>query len=153
MKYKKLFLITLVFSLVLLFLNPNKSNAGWAYQFVVWDGFVYVIGDEFVEEVDGKIGRVTKYNDMEGTYSGNFSNVYKKGTAYYSIKGISTDEAIAVEDGGGKYKKAVRDGEYAGDKNILGLNTLTMIIGFLVLLLIFILPTYLKRRKRISQGQ
>ena len=106
-----------------------------------------MISDEFVEEVDEKIGRVTKYSDKEGTYSGNFSNVYKKGTAYYSIKGVSTDEAIAIEDGVGKYKKAVMDGEYAGNKNSLGIGVPIMIVGFIVLILLWILLAYLKRRK------
>ena len=131
-----------------MFLIPNKSNASWAYPFVVWDGFVYVISDEFVEEVDNKIGRVTKYSDREGTYSGNFSNIYKKGTAYYSIKGISTDEAIAVEDGEGKYKLATRDGEYAGGKGFFGLGVPTLAFGFLVLFLLWILLAYLKKNKR-----
>ena len=52
---------------------------------------------------------------MEGTYSGNFSNTYPKGTKYYSIVGESTDEAIAVKNNG-NYIKATRDGEYAGIK-------------------------------------
>lgn len=67
--------------------------------------------DEDVIEIDKEIGQVTKYSDME-QYPGNFSNVYKKGTKYYSIKDISTDESIAVEDESGKYKKAVREKEY-----------------------------------------
>jgi hypothetical protein len=45
-------------------------------------------------------------------YPGNFSNFYKKGTKYYSIAGSSTDEAIAVQDGFGEYKKAIREKEY-----------------------------------------
>lgn len=147
MKNKQHFSNIVVFLLTFSFLLSDKASAGWAYRFVVWDGFVYVVSEEFVEEVDKKIGRVTKYNDREGTYSGNFSNVYKKGTAYYSIQGVSTDEAIAIEEEDGKYKKAIREGEYAGNKYSLGLNTLTMIIGFTVLLLLFILPSYLKRRK------
>lgn len=70
--------------------------ASWAYPFVVWDKNVYVVSDEVVIEIDKQIGRVTKYSDKEGNYGGNFSNVYKKGTKYFSIKGISTDIAIAV---------------------------------------------------------
>ena len=113
---KQFFFFVLVSLFVFSSLLPNKTSADWAYPFVVWDGYIYVVSDEFVEEVDEEIGRVTKYSDKEGTYSGNFSNVYKKGTAYYSIKGVSTDEAIAIEEEGGKYKKAIRDGEYAGNK-------------------------------------
>ena len=83
-------------------------------NFVVWDGYIYQLTDEYVESVDEEIGEVTKYSDMEGTYSGNFSNEYEKGTKYYAIQGISTGEAIAIEDEG-KYKKAIRDGKY-GEK-------------------------------------
>lgn len=45
-------------------------------------------------------------------HPGNFSNIYKKGTKYYSIKGINTDEAIAVQDEERKYKKAIRGEKY-----------------------------------------
>ncbi|MER2009623.1 MAG: hypothetical protein ABS939_19485 [Psychrobacillus sp.] len=97
--------------------NPNlfnNSSADWAFQFVVWNGYIYQLSDEYVENVDEKIGEVTKYSDMEGTYSKNFSNTYEKGTKYYAIQGISTEEAIAIEEDG-RYKKAIRDGKY-GEK-------------------------------------
>jgi hypothetical protein len=147
MRNRRLFFVALVALLVCTSFLPNKSLAKWAYPFVVWDGYIYVISDEYVEEVDKKIGRVTKYNDMEGTYSGNFSNEYKKGTAYYSITGVSTDEAIAIEDGGGKYKKAIRDGEYEGNKYSLGIVVSIMIVGFIALLLLRILLANYKRKK------
>lgn len=91
----------------------NNSSADWAFQFVVWDGYIYQLSDEYVENVDEKC-EVTKYSDMEGTYSRNFSNTYEKGTKYYAIRGISTEEAIAIEEDG-RYKKAIRDGKY-GEK-------------------------------------
>jgi hypothetical protein len=97
---------------------PSKSQADWTNSFVVWDGYVYVLTDEVVDEVYKEIGHVTKYSDIEGTYSGNFSNTYPKGTKYYSIVGVSTDEAFAVKNNG-SYIKVTRDGEYAGDKNDL----------------------------------
>jgi hypothetical protein len=59
----------------------------------VWDGYRYEVLDEYVEEIDSEIGEVTSYSDME-TLSGNFSNEYIEGTKYFSIKGVSTDEAI-----------------------------------------------------------
>ena len=92
----------------------KNSTASWAFQFVVWDGYIYQLSDEYVEDVVEEIGEVTKYSDMEGTYSGNFSNVYEKGTKYYAMQGISTEEAIAIEEEG-KYRKAIRDGKY-GEK-------------------------------------
>lgn len=147
MRNRQFFFVVLVSLLIFTSLLPNKPLAKWAYPFVVWDGYIYVISDEFVEEVDKKIGRVTKYNDMEGTYSGNFSNKYKKGTAYYSITGVSTDEAIAIEEEGGKYKKAIRDGEYEGNIYSLGIVFSIMIVGFIALLLVWILLANYKRKK------
>lgn len=67
-----------------------------------------------MSDVSKEIGEVTKYSDTEATYSGNFSNKYEKGTKYYSIKGISTDKAIAIEEDG-KYRRANRSGKY-GEK-------------------------------------
>jgi hypothetical protein len=46
------------------------------------------------------------------SYPGNFSNTFEKGTKYFSIKGISSDEAIAIEESNGRYIKAYSDGKY-----------------------------------------
>ncbi|ANU24802.1 hypothetical protein BCM40_04470 [Planococcus donghaensis] len=94
--------------------NADTSSADWAYSFVVWDDYIYQIGNEYVQEVDEEIGQVTLYSDMEGSYAGNFSNEYEKGTKYFSITGISTEEAIAIKEKDGQYRKAIRDGKYAG---------------------------------------
>lgn len=148
MKCKPLFVFVLFFITINLFLFPSKSLASWAYLFVVWDGYTYVVSEEYVTEIDKEIGHVTKYSDMEGTYSGNFSNIYKKGTKYYSIKGFSTDEAIAIQDKDGKYKKATRNGEYAGSKNdFFSFGTSTVIIGLLFLLGLVAIGFHLARRK------
>lgn len=93
----------------------NNSSADWVSSFVVWDDYIYHISDEYVGEVDEEIAKVTFYSDKEGTYSGNFSNEYEKGTKLYSIMGIGTEEAIAIEEADGSYRKAVRDGKY-GEK-------------------------------------
>lgn len=91
-----------------------SSNADWNSAFVVWNGDMYEISNKYVEEADEEIGKVTKYSDREGTYSGNFSNKYRKGTRLYSIKDIKKDDAIAIEEDG-KYRKAVNSGKY-GEK-------------------------------------
>ena len=101
MRNKHLLLITVLFVLLISFAPSKAMATSWVYPFVVWDGYIYVISDdEYVTEIGGKIGKVTKYSDME-RYSGNFSNTYKKGTKYYSIEGVSTDEAIAIKESGG----------------------------------------------------
>ena len=85
---------------------------------MVWDGYVYVLSDEEVDQIGNEIGAVTKYSDIEGTYSGNFSNTFAKGTKYFSIKDVSTDEAIAIKDPDGHFiLKPHRDGEYARQTN------------------------------------
>ncbi len=129
------------------FLYPNNTLADWAYKFVVFNDFTYVISDENVTEIDREIGTVTKYSDDEGNYYGNFSNIYEKGTKYYSIKGISTKIAIAVE-ADGKYIKAFRKGEYAGWK-YSPFNLIVAGIVFLILLsgLIFIVLKKMARTK------
>ncbi|MGE7024500.1 hypothetical protein [Solibacillus cecembensis] len=87
----------------------------WVYLFVVWDDSIYVISEETVTHVDKVIGKVTKYSDMD-QYGGNFSNVYPKGTKYYSIKDVDPKIAIAVQDENGQFVKAIREGEYTYQK-------------------------------------
>lgn len=148
MKNKHLLSVVIICILIISFIFPNKSLAtSWAYYFVVWDGYIYVVTDEYVTEIDKKIGKVTKYSDME-RYSGNFSNVYKKGTKYYSIKGVSTDEAIAIKEGNGKYKKAVREAEdtYKGGKTDFSVSSFDFFI-FIILFQIILLGIYFIKKK------
>lgn len=115
-----LFIFSVFFSIVTGCTNSfsdsgaSKSSADWAISFVVWKGYIYQISDEYIDDISEEIGEVTKYSDMEGTYSGNFSNEYPIGTKFYAIKGISTEEAIAIAEDS-KYRKAIRKGKY-GEK-------------------------------------
>jgi hypothetical protein len=111
MRNKHLLSIAASIVLIISFLPSKTLATSWAYSFVVWQGYIYVTSDEYVTEIDREIGQVTKHSDME-TYPGNFSNAYEKGTKYYSIKGIRTEDAIAIEESKGRYKKAYREGEY-----------------------------------------
>jgi hypothetical protein len=102
--------------------------------------------DEYVTDVEKEIGSVTKYSDMD-SLTGNFSNTYKKGTKYYSIKGISTNEAIAVEEEEGIFRKAIREGEYEPNKSkFLGLGW-SSILGSLFVLFSLFLPIYHMEKK------
>ncbi|MGE7932257.1 hypothetical protein [Viridibacillus arvi] len=86
---------------------PNHSSATkWVYSLVTWDGYVYEVTDELITEIDKEIGHVTSYSDME-PLGGNFSNTYKKGTKYFSIKEISTEQAIAIQVKDDQFLKAV----------------------------------------------
>lgn len=145
MNSKYLFFIGVLFVLFISFYPGKTIATSWAYPFVVWDGYIYVISDEYVTKIGGEIGHVTRYSDME-QYSGNFSNAYKRGTKYYSIKDISTDQAIAVEESDGQYIKAYREAEYEmrssfngffdGQKGIINI-ILFFVMGILAILLIF----------------
>ena len=103
--------------------GSNNSNADWAYSFIVWDGYMYEISDEYVEDIEVEIGEVTSYSTMEGTYEGNFSNEYNKGTKYFSIDGVNTEEAIAIKEDEDKYRKAIRNGKYTVDSEQVVLVT------------------------------
>lgn len=145
MRNKYLLSIALLFVLFASFFPSRILATSWAYPFVVWDGYIYVISDEYVTKIDNEIGQVTKYSDME-QYSGNFSNAYKKGTKYYSIEGINTDEAIAIEDSDGRYIKAYKDGEYklrgAFDGFLDGQQGIIKIFTFLILGIIAVILIY-----------
>ena len=116
---KKTFLIPVLFLLCIVFplFSSTAVATSWAYSFVVWDDYVYVVSEETITDVEKQIGRVTKYSDME-PYSGNFSNTFPKGTKYYSIKGIEPTIAIAIQTSDGHYIKADRQGEYTYQKSL-----------------------------------
>jgi hypothetical protein len=152
MKSKSFLLAFLLLFVWSSFFLPNKSSADWAYSFVVWDGFIYIVSDEVVDQVDREIGKVTKYSDMEGTYSGNFSNTYRKGTKYFSIVDVNTDDAIAIEDENGHYVKAIQDGIYAGNNiqsSLSGtnMNIFKLLIGLLALFPIIALGSYIATKR------
>jgi hypothetical protein len=109
------------------------------------------VKDEYVTEIEREIGKVTRHSDMY-QQPGNFSNVYEKGTKYYSIKGVRTDVAIAVEDGNGKYKKAVREKEYTFGREDEGVSSnssdmpvILLILSSIAIFLIFIVLKKIKR--------
>ncbi|MFC4306608.1 hypothetical protein [Cohnella boryungensis] len=122
----------------------GSASASWAYMFVVNDGKIYVITEERVEpnQIGSSIGRVTKYSDSEGTYSGNFSNRYPKGTKYYEIIGVGINDAIAVKENEGVYVKASYSGEYAGGKK----NGSDYLPYVFIVLLVLLAGYYMKKR-------
>ena len=127
---------------------PNRAMADWAYSFVVWDGYVYVLQDQEVNEVGKEIGHVTRYSDIEGSYSGNFSNAYSKGTKYYKVKGVDTDVAIAVEASPGAYRLAEREHPYGGNRYAFwNPNSPFFIVG-IIIVGVFAVVVYFSVRER-----
>lgn len=136
---------------------PNKPLAtSWAYPFVVWQDYIYVVSDEDVTQIDRKLGRLTKYSDME-SYPGNFSNTFKKGTKYYSINGISTEESIAIEESDGRYIKANRNGKYevrsAFDRFFDGQQGIIRIFIFSILGILAVMPIYKVLKNNRGKGK
>jgi len=131
----------------------NPVSASWAFAFVVYDGSIYVTTDEHIdpEQIGSRIGAVTKYSDQEGTYAGNFSNRYPKGTKYFAIAGINVKEAIAVKDDEGFYIKATYKGEYAGAREDMGVKrhwlnfSPYVAAALLVILIAYLLVRRIKR--------
>lgn len=94
---------------ILLLVGCSTGSPSWAYGFVKWDGETYVSTDSEISEnnIGNLVGEVTRYSTKEGSYSGDFSNQYEKGAKYYEIKGINTDEAIAIKNDKGVFIKAI----------------------------------------------
>ena len=148
MKRKPLLLVFLFLFTWSSFFLVNKTNAAPVASNAMAIRLIYVVNDEEVDHVDREIGIVTKYSDIEGTYSGNFSNTYRKGTKYFSIVDVSTDDAIAIEDINGHYVKAISDGKYAGNTIQssfldININVYTILIGLLALFPILAFCSYL----------
>lgn len=134
--------------LAIVALMPMRSmNADWAYSFVVYSGDIYEISDDELipsNEIVKKIGQVTRYSDHEGTYSGNFSNIYPKGTPYYSIKNIDPKEIIAIKTHEAEFVKAINKGQYANGQ----LESKTIWISILGSLIIVLLIIWIMKRKK-----
>jgi len=141
----KSFVFVLLFSLLISILSPSVY-ADWARNFVVFSGKTYEITDKIIDpnNIDKKIGKVTSNSTREGSYRGNFSNKYPKGTEYYSIKGIDSSQEIAVKASVGGYLSAIYRGEY-GEKSNLGWYIVWIFLACIVTLLAW--PATYKRHK------
>ena len=138
------FILTII---LLLFLLPAQPAAAkWAYRFVVFLGDIYEVTDEIVlsNDVDKKIGQVTRFSDLEGTYAGNFSNTFPKGTEYYLIRNKDPKEVIAIKTNENTYLKAINKGHYDNDHLDTRNRNWALIIGAL---LITILTIWIRVRK------
>ena len=79
--------ITLLSLLLAFTISSSVQAIDWVISFVVWEGNVYEVKEEVIEERDiGKsIGEV-KTEATKSNYYGNASNEYTTGTKYYEIK-------------------------------------------------------------------
>ncbi|WP_404427478.1 hypothetical protein LG296_03500 [Ureibacillus chungkukjangi] len=146
---KKILLMVLVsFSIT----STSVQALSWAYPFVVWKGDVYEVTEEEVleEKIGKKIGEVKRRpNEMTGSYFGDASNAYTEGTKYFEIKGITTKEAIAVEEEGNKWLKAV----YAQKAPFHWMNLLADGLPFAILIVLLIIAFWLLRKVRFQKNK
>ncbi|GIP29293.1 hypothetical protein J23TS9_44230 [Paenibacillus sp. J23TS9] len=130
----------------------TEASASWAYPFVVYHSSVYVVTMEEVssELIGNQIGKVTRFSDKEGTYRGNFSNQYPKGTPYYAINGIDSKQQIAVKTDAETYIKAVYQRTYAADETSKnnGLWWMYMIGAALLALVVLVAINRRSRRRQ-----
>ncbi|WP_438350720.1 hypothetical protein ACP8HI_08795 [Paenibacillus sp. FA6] len=95
------FLLILIFVFIIGCNNKEQTTStsnSWAFNFIKWNNIFYKETDKWIEKVDIKIGSVeTLVTDVVGKHDGTYSNKFKVGTEIYSIVGIDTDQAIAVE--------------------------------------------------------
>lgn len=142
------------FALFLLLFSTSVNALSWAYPFVSWDGHVYEILDDTIENklIGKKIGEVEfQPNSVNGEYHGNASNFVDIGTPYYQIIGINTDEAIAIQVDN-QYRKATFKEEQAVSsstsvKEFHPIILISVSIGF-ILLCIFFFRSLAKAGKR-----
>ncbi|GIO98901.1 hypothetical protein J14TS5_39870 [Paenibacillus lautus] len=144
--YMKIPLLTLL--LLVMGLSP-AAVASWAYSFVVNDGKVFVVSEDRVDEstLGDVVGKVTYHTDQEGTYGGNFSNIYPRGTKYYAVQGIAPELAIAVETQEG-YLMARYEGEYSGTHVPWEAIKDWMAAGLILLIVVWV--AIVVRKKRAS---
>ncbi|MBA2173725.1 hypothetical protein H0266_02320 [Halobacillus locisalis] len=123
--------------ILLWFLLPTTAvyALDWG-PFVVWEGKVYDVTYEKLREsqIGDQIGEVrTKPNDRSGSFYGDASNVYPKGTPYYTITSTSTESAIAVREGEGVWVKA----HYSHQAPFHVMNIITNLWFILVMVVFF----------------
>lgn len=135
---RKIIFVLSVFFAVSMFAGLGSVHADWASRFVVNDGKSYTVSNITVDnaQIGAKLGKVTSYSDKEGTYSGNFSNYYAKGTEYYTIKDLAHNEAIAIKVSDDSFIMATYSGEYEGSN--FSLNKVLTYVGVVFLLIIVI---------------
>jgi hypothetical protein len=104
LSFKKILQFILLFSL----LGCTSSNS-WISSFVKYEGEFYIVTEEKVNSVGGKLGEVRYYLDLEEDAENYSSNFFPVGTEIYTIKGTKVKEAIAIKNDENEYIKLVAD--------------------------------------------
>lgn len=87
--------------------NINTGESWVSQGMVKWNHEIYIAGNEEVTKVEKQIGSIESSSSNETEEApDNFSNEFLAGTKLFSIPGIKTENAIAVEVRDGYYVKA-----------------------------------------------
>ena len=144
--------ITLLSLLLAFMISSSVQALSWAIIFVVWEGKVYEVKqEEIIENTEiGKIiGEVkTKPDDMTGDYYGDASNFYPIGTKYYEIKGISTSDAIAINENN-QWVKAVY--VHKAPFHIMNILTNPFFIFSIVIIALILIGVIFRNKKSRTQ--
>ncbi|WP_179952641.1 LPXTG cell wall anchor domain-containing protein [Cohnella abietis] len=136
---------------VITLISVEPVSADWAFRSVVYSENLYEVTDELVllSDIEKKIGKVTRYSDIEGTYPGNFSNTFPVGTEYYSIKDKDPKEIIAVKANKNTFVKAVNRGHYDNDYLETQNRIWIFIIGGIIVAVMISILFFRRRKKHI----
>lgn len=79
--------------------NPQVNSIGsFAFQSVKWNDVIYRLSEEEVQDIDIEIGVIEQYSNIEMDETpNNYSNFLKEGTKLWSLKGVDTNDAIAIQ--------------------------------------------------------
>ncbi|MEK4851493.1 hypothetical protein NST04_16730 [Paenibacillus sp. FSL H7-0756] len=116
----------IILFLIILTACSNANNAGhlknnpanvdvnvessFPYPLVIWDNQKYKVTTDEKININKVIGEILNYSTDETKIeedTDNFSNYYSKGTQIWSIQGIDTKQAVAIEYEKNKYVKAI----------------------------------------------
>ncbi|ETT64196.1 hypothetical protein C173_21636 [Paenibacillus sp. FSL R7-277] len=116
----------IILFLIILTACSNANNAGdlknnpanvdvnvessFPYPLVIWDNQKYKVTTDEKININKVIGEILNYSTDEAQIkedTDNFSNYYPKGTQIWSIQGVDTKQAVAIEYEKNMYVKAV----------------------------------------------
>ncbi|WP_238656169.1 hypothetical protein [Paenibacillus piscarius] len=88
----------------------EKVESSFPYPLVIWDNQKYKVTTDEKININKVVGEILNYSTDETQIkedTDNFSNYYPKGTQIWSIQGVDSKQAIAIEYEKNKYVKAV----------------------------------------------
>jgi len=84
--------------------SAPSGGPDWSHQFIVWDGDMYIISDDMIDESDleMELGKVEKYSSRETNHENNdivFSNHFSEGATIFKMIEVKESESLAIKQG------------------------------------------------------